>query len=135
MHSFKLIHRDLKVHVFNIAFEFSIQLAGFPQIIWLWNIVCSRLVLSTWDCSKNQKYKTDESIERGEGQEELRKQWKDLAETIYFCGDCMVNKFWFSYMAPELLSSDICNKEADIWALGCIFYEMVFKKSPFFDNS
>jgi serine/threonine protein kinase len=38
-------------------------------------------------------------------------------------------------MAPELLTSDICNKEADIWALGCILYEIMFKKSPFFDNS
>jgi serine/threonine protein kinase len=38
-------------------------------------------------------------------------------------------------MAPELLSKDVCGKEADIWAFGCILFEMLFKKSPFFDNS
>lgn len=38
-------------------------------------------------------------------------------------------------MAPELLANDLCGKEADIWAFGCILYEMIFKKSPFFDNS
>jgi 3-phosphoinositide dependent protein kinase-1 len=38
-------------------------------------------------------------------------------------------------MAPELLSNDICGKEADIWAFGCILYEVIFKKSPFFDTS
>ena len=38
-------------------------------------------------------------------------------------------------MAPELLTEDRCGKEADIWAFGCILYEMIFKKSPFFDHS
>lgn len=38
-------------------------------------------------------------------------------------------------MAPELLSNDICGKEADIWAFGCILFELIFKKSPFFDTS
>lgn len=38
-------------------------------------------------------------------------------------------------MAPELLAEDVCEKEADIWAFGCILYEMIFKKSPFFDIS
>lgn len=38
-------------------------------------------------------------------------------------------------MAPELLAEDVCGKEADIWAFGCILYEMIFKKSPFFDTS
>ena len=38
-------------------------------------------------------------------------------------------------MAPELLSDDICGKEADIWGFGCILYEMVFRRSPFFDSS
>ena len=38
-------------------------------------------------------------------------------------------------MAPELLNEDKCGPESDLWALGCIFYEMLHKKSPFFDES
>ncbi len=38
-------------------------------------------------------------------------------------------------MAPELLSEDKCGPESDLWALGCIFYELLHKKSPFFDES
>ena len=38
-------------------------------------------------------------------------------------------------MAPELLSDDICGMEADIWAFGCIIYELVYGKTPFHDQN
>lgn len=39
------------------------------------------------------------------------------------------------YMAPELLSEDFCGPEADLWALGCIIYELIHSKPPFYDEN
>lgn len=39
------------------------------------------------------------------------------------------------YMAPELLAEDFCGPEADHWALGCIIYELIFSKPPFYDEN
>ena len=38
-------------------------------------------------------------------------------------------------MAPELLAEDVCGMEADIWAFGCIVYELVAGKAPFHDEN
>ena len=35
------------------------------------------------------------------------------------------------YVSPELLDYSICNKEADLWAIGCIFYKLFTNKTPF----
>jgi len=35
------------------------------------------------------------------------------------------------YVSPELLEHSICNKEADLWALGCILYKLFTNKTPF----
>lgn len=36
------------------------------------------------------------------------------------------------YIAPELLQAKKCGKEVDWWALGVLFFEMLFKRTPFF---
>jgi serine/threonine protein kinase len=38
-------------------------------------------------------------------------------------------------MAPELLEEDFCGPESDIWALGCIIYELINLKPPFYDEN
>ena len=35
------------------------------------------------------------------------------------------------YVSPELLEHSICNKEADLWAIGCILYKLFANKTPF----
>lgn len=39
------------------------------------------------------------------------------------------------YIAPELLQEKKCGKEVDWWALGVLFFEMLFKRTPFFAPS
>ncbi|KAG7855929.1 hypothetical protein KL919_004322 [Ogataea angusta] len=35
------------------------------------------------------------------------------------------------YVSPELLNDKYCGKAADVWALGCIIYQMIAGKPPF----
>ena len=38
-------------------------------------------------------------------------------------------------MPPELLSEDYYGFESELWALGCIVFELISKKSPFEDEN
>ena len=38
------------------------------------------------------------------------------------------------YKSPEILNGEKCDKKSDIWSLGCILYEMAFKKKAFDNN-
>lgn len=39
------------------------------------------------------------------------------------------------YVSPELLSEKYCGKAADVWAFGCIVYQMIAGKPPFKANN
>ena len=39
------------------------------------------------------------------------------------------------YICPELLNDEEVSCVADLWALGCIIYEMYTRQSPFKDNN
>ena len=38
-------------------------------------------------------------------------------------------------MAPEVLKNEPYNLKADVWSLGCIFYELLLKKLPYYEKS
>lgn len=38
------------------------------------------------------------------------------------------------YRSPEILNGEKCDKKGDMWSLGCILYEMAFKKRAFDNN-
>lgn len=38
------------------------------------------------------------------------------------------------YVAPEMLEFNLAGTFTDLWALGCIIYEMLVGKSPFFSK-
>lgn len=39
------------------------------------------------------------------------------------------------YMAPEILRNFSYNSKAEIWSLGCVFFELLFGECPYEDNS
>jgi len=39
------------------------------------------------------------------------------------------------YMAPEILLGKDYTSAADIWSLGCVFYEMLYQQCPFEEKS
>jgi hypothetical protein len=55
-------------------------------------------------------------------------------EKIYFCRNLLVLMPLFSYISPELLEQNYCPPSADLWALGCIIYQLYYLETPFKDN-
>ena len=53
-------------------------------------------------------------------------QFDNMSETDYIKGDIKLN-----YMAPELFTWTKYNSKSDMWALGCLIYELCFLKYPF----
>uniref|UniRef100_A0A0G4G211 non-specific serine/threonine protein kinase n=1 Tax=Chromera velia CCMP2878 TaxID=1169474 RepID=A0A0G4G211_9ALVE len=39
------------------------------------------------------------------------------------------------YFSPEMCNSEVCTYKADVWALGCVLYELISLKPPFMGNS
>jgi len=37
------------------------------------------------------------------------------------------------YVSPEMLNHTYCGKAGDLWALGCIIYQLFAGKTPFSD--
>lgn len=63
----------------------------------------------------------------------------DFGLAKYITDECdnMLNSFvgTLVYACPEIIENQPYNEKADIWALGCIAYELVTLKSPFLSNN
>lgn len=55
-------------------------------------------------------------------------------EEVDLCGHLLVSQFLFSYISPELLEQNYCPPSADLWALGCIIYQIYYMETPFKDS-
>jgi serine/threonine protein kinase len=58
----------------------------------------------------------------------LSKEFEGEHRTFTFCGTC-------EYMAPEIVKREGYDYRVDIWALGIVFYEMLFQVTPFSGSS
>ena len=47
---------------------------------------------------------------------------------------CMFS-FKYSYISPQLLEDNVSAKESDLWALGCIVYQLYYMETPFKDKT
>lgn len=58
--------------------------------------------------------------------------WLTKKTESHICWNKLVHIFSkFSYISPELLEKNICVASSDLWALGCIIYQLYYKKTPF----
>ena len=49
--------------------------------------------------------------------------------SIFFC------KYSLLFISPEIVQNQPYGEKADIWALGCILYQMAALEPPFFSNN
>jgi serine/threonine protein kinase len=40
-----------------------------------------------------------------------------------------------SYQCPQILEGDVYSAKCDVWSIGCVFYECLFKRPPFEGNT
>ena len=56
-------------------------------------------------------------------------------QKIFICWNFIVTVFLnSSYLSPELLENNMCEPPSDLWALGCIIYQLYYGRTPFFDK-
>lgn len=51
------------------------------------------------------------------------------------CALCLRVTVYVSIHSPELVQNEEYNEKADIWAAGCILYEMAALKAPFHSSN
>ena len=111
MHTKNIIHRDLKPENILINEDWHIKVVRLLHIIKDIQI----------DFGDSIKLEEDPSSQSHHYEEEKHLQQKRKAT---FVGTPL-------YVSPEMLSDNISSASGDIWALGCIIFQMITGEVPF----
>ncbi|VVC90878.1 3-phosphoinositide-dependent protein kinase 1 [Leptidea sinapis] len=114
MHAENIIHRDLKPENILLDENMHLQIADFGTVKILNDEAIRPKAQDTTDGKQAPIEKTDDESE----------QEKDRSRKISFVGTAQ-------YVSPDLLQNRIDTRASDLWALGCIIYQMISGLPPF----
>ncbi|XP_041986221.1 3-phosphoinositide-dependent protein kinase 1 [Aricia agestis] len=110
MHAKGIIHRDLKPENILLDENMHLQIADFGTV----KIKNKEEIRSTEVPEKTNKGSEDESSDAP----------NDRSRKISFVGTAQ-------YVSPDLLQNRVDTRASDLWALGCIIYQMISGLPPF----
>lgn len=107
IHSKGVIHRDLKPENILVGYDFNLKITDFGA---------AKLLGTTNESAEEQiDYNNITKDSSGLESHERKGSFVGTAE----------------YVPPELLKENICGFETDIWAIGCILYQLFYGNPPF----
>lgn len=113
LHTRGLAHRDLKPDNIMINKQFHITLIDFGTARFF------DISKVSQNLRENLTKMISEVRRRTTGSED-----NSLMRKATFVGT-------YQYVSPELLENDECSNSSDLWAIGCILYEMIVGTTPF----
>eukprot|EP00668_Euglena_longa_P004838 GGOE01005665.1.p1 GENE.GGOE01005665.1~~GGOE01005665.1.p1 ORF type:complete len:459 (+),score=93.32 GGOE01005665.1:52-1428(+) len=123
LHSKKVIHRDLKPE--NLLFDkhFHVKMVDFGTAI-----ISNEAPRPLEDIRRLSTEEEQEMLDSDSPEVCNHRSSKTREHAKSFCGTAQ-------YASPELLRNCTTTYSSDLWALGCIVYQMVTGKRPFQDPS
>lgn len=107
IHSKGVIHRDLKPENILVGYDFNLKITDFGA---------AKLLGNTNESTEDQiDYN---NIDKDTNVMEVHDRRGSFVGTA-------------EYVPPELLKDNICGFETDIWAIGCILYQLFYGNPPF----
>ncbi|VEU20245.1 DEKNAAC101178 [Brettanomyces naardenensis] len=130
IHSKGIIHRDLKPENILLSHDWKLMITDFGAAKILSSDEKQRLLDGHGLCSESEG-STNEEVEQSDGLEDMdepRCNGGATDGTGSFVGTA-------EYVSPELLKYNVCGFEGDLWALGCIAYQLIMGRPPFKGSS
>ncbi|KAJ3452278.1 3-phosphoinositide-dependent protein kinase 1-related [Anaeramoeba flamelloides] len=132
LHSKNIVHRDLKPENILITKDMKIKLCDFGTA----NILPEKLNEQDNQNEKENEKENNNGNGNGNGNEDENENENDKGnENTKKSEKKKGKKFSFAgtaeYSSPEMLKDKIVCKESDLWALGCIIFQIFAGKPPF----